>query len=105
MSRDHEVRLQAAIETNRLIQLSDDKNLTIPRSVGDRDVLDLVERGALRKDPGGGRSTSYSLVIDDGNQHYRPTSDKVQPLLADRLRRKLTSCVTDHDSRIWQGAL
>jgi Fic family protein len=32
-----------------------------------RDVLDLVERGALRKDPGGGRSTSYSLVIDDGN--------------------------------------
>jgi Fic family protein len=32
-----------------------------------RDVLDLVERGALRKDPGGGRSTSYSLVIDDRN--------------------------------------
>jgi Fic family protein len=31
-----------------------------------RDVLDLVERGALRKDPGGGRSTSYSLVIDNG---------------------------------------
>jgi Fic family protein len=30
-----------------------------------RDILDLVERGALRKDPGGGRSTSYSLVIDD----------------------------------------
>lgn len=30
-----------------------------------RDVLDLVERGALRKDPGGGRSTSYSLIIDD----------------------------------------
>ena len=29
-----------------------------------RDILDLVERGALRKDPGGGRSTSYSLVID-----------------------------------------
>jgi hypothetical protein len=26
-----------------------------------RDILDLVERGALRKDPGGGRSTSYSL--------------------------------------------
>jgi Fic family protein len=32
-----------------------------------RDVLNLVERGALRKDPGGGRSTSYSLVIDDRN--------------------------------------
>jgi Fic family protein len=27
-----------------------------------RDILDLVERGALRKEPGGGRSTSYSLV-------------------------------------------
>jgi Fic family protein len=27
-----------------------------------RDILDLVERGALRKDPVGGRSTSYSLV-------------------------------------------
>ena len=30
-----------------------------------RDILDLVERGALRKDPGGGRSTSYSLVVDN----------------------------------------
>jgi Fic family protein len=30
-----------------------------------RDILDLVERGALRKEPGGGRSTSYSLVIND----------------------------------------
>jgi hypothetical protein len=27
-----------------------------------RDILDLVKRGILRKDPGGGRSTSYSLV-------------------------------------------
>ncbi len=27
-----------------------------------RDILDLVERGVLRKDSGGGRSTSYSLV-------------------------------------------
>lgn len=27
-----------------------------------RDITDLLERGALRKDPGGGRSTSYSLV-------------------------------------------
>jgi Fic family protein len=27
-----------------------------------RDILDLVERGALHKDPGGGRSTSYSLA-------------------------------------------
>src|SRR5450631_1422846 len=28
-----------------------------------RDILDLVERGVLRKDPGGGRSTSYSLIM------------------------------------------
>jgi len=27
-----------------------------------RDILDLVERGALEKDPSGGRSTSYSLA-------------------------------------------
>ncbi len=27
-----------------------------------RDILDLLDRGALNKDPGGGRSTSYSLV-------------------------------------------
>jgi Fic family protein len=27
-----------------------------------RDILDLITRGALQKDPGGGRSTSYSLV-------------------------------------------
>jgi Fic family protein len=27
-----------------------------------RDIADLVKRGALQKDPGGGRSTSYSLV-------------------------------------------
>ena len=29
-----------------------------------RDIVDLVERGALRKDEGGGRSTSYSLVTE-----------------------------------------
>lgn len=27
-----------------------------------RDILDLIERGALQKDPGGGRSTSYSII-------------------------------------------
>jgi Fic family protein len=27
-----------------------------------RDIVDLVQRGALQKDPGGGRSTSYSLA-------------------------------------------
>ena len=26
-----------------------------------RDILDLIERGALEKDPGGGRSTSYFI--------------------------------------------
>jgi len=29
-----------------------------------RDILDLIKRGALQKDPGGGRSTSYSLLIE-----------------------------------------
>ncbi len=29
-----------------------------------RDILDLIERGALRKDPAGGRSTSYSLRME-----------------------------------------
>ncbi len=28
-----------------------------------RDMLDLIERGAIQKDPGGGRSTSYSIII------------------------------------------
>lgn len=28
-----------------------------------RDITDLIGRGALQKDPGGGRSTSYSLVV------------------------------------------
>lgn len=30
-----------------------------------RDILDLIERGALQKDLGGGRSTSYSLIVDE----------------------------------------
>ena len=29
-----------------------------------RDILDLIERGALQKDPGGGRSTSYSMYFE-----------------------------------------
>jgi Fic family protein len=28
-----------------------------------RDIVDLIERGVLQKEPGGGRSTSYTLVI------------------------------------------
>jgi Fic family protein len=33
-----------------------------------RDILNLVERGALRKDPRGGRSTGYSLVTSGDKQ-------------------------------------
>ena len=29
-----------------------------------RDIKGLINRGVLQKDPGGGRSTSYSLVED-----------------------------------------
>jgi Fic family protein len=29
-----------------------------------RDINDLIERGALQKDSGGGRSTSYSIIMD-----------------------------------------
>lgn len=36
-----------------------------------RDILDLVERGALQKNPNGGRSTSYSLVVGRGPQTNR----------------------------------
>ena len=32
-----------------------------------RDINDLIARGVLRKDPGGGRSTSYSLVLPEGS--------------------------------------
>lgn len=32
-----------------------------------RDILDLIERDILRKNPGGGRSTSYSIVEMEGN--------------------------------------
>ena len=34
-----------------------------------RDILDLVDRGILSKDPGGGRSTSYSLVQPANEQN------------------------------------
>jgi|TARA_B100000315_G_scaffold235929_1_gene251233 Fic family protein len=27
-----------------------------------RDILDLMQRGALKKNPGGGRSTSYDVI-------------------------------------------
>ncbi len=30
-----------------------------------RDILNLIDRGALQKDSGGGRSTSYSLNIEN----------------------------------------
>ena len=38
-----------------------------------RDILDLVKRGALQKDPGGGRSTSYSVVVDVRRLDTRPS--------------------------------
>lgn len=55
---------------NRLLdgfegKLTTSKWATLTKSSQDtayRDILDLIERGALRKDPGGGRSTSYSLA-------------------------------------------
>jgi len=33
-----------------------------------RDILNLIARGALKKEAGGGRSTSYSLVIENSNE-------------------------------------
>lgn len=30
-----------------------------------RDIKSLIERGALEQEPGGGRSTSYALVVDE----------------------------------------
>jgi len=33
-----------------------------------RDILDLIEQGTLTKDPGGGRSTSYSLAEPDATR-------------------------------------
>jgi Fic family protein len=37
-----------------------------------RDILDLVERGTLKKDPGGGRSTSYSFAGKTQDQLDQP---------------------------------
>jgi hypothetical protein len=40
-----------------------------------RDITDLVERGALQKGPGGGRSTSYPLVVQLApGRHWRSRS-------------------------------
>ncbi len=32
-----------------------------------RDIADLIKRGALKKDSAGGRSTSYSLIVDEAS--------------------------------------
>jgi len=37
---------------------------SVPQDTAHRDILDLIRRDVLRKDSGGGRSTSYSLVLD-----------------------------------------
>ena len=58
---------------NRLLDgfagnLTTSKWATITKCSSDtalRDILDLVERGILARNPGAGRSTSYSLVNDD----------------------------------------
>jgi Fic family protein len=53
-----------------------------------RDILDLVERGALRKEPGGGRSTSYSLVTDDqATRTLRAASELRNTVEQERLRK------------------
>lgn len=57
---------------NRLLdgfegKLTSSKWATLTKSSQDtahRDIMDLVERGALQKDESGGRSTSYSLVTE-----------------------------------------
>jgi Fic family protein len=43
-----------------------------------RDILDLVERGALQRDSGGGRSTSYSLLVDADTGSPRPTRGRAK---------------------------
>jgi Fic family protein len=56
---------------NRLLdgfegKLTSSKWAAITKSSQDtasRDINDLIKHGVLRKDAGGGRSTSYSLVI------------------------------------------
>jgi len=44
-----------------------------------RDILDLVERGALQKDSAGGRSTSYSLVPDVDTRPSRSPRARSKP--------------------------
>jgi Fic family protein len=58
---------------NRLLNgfegtLTSSKWATLTKSSQDtalRDITDLIERGILVRDPGGGRSTSYSLREQD----------------------------------------
>ena len=39
------------------------KMTTSSQDTAHRDIVDLMARGVLQKDPGGGRSTSYSLDL------------------------------------------
>jgi len=57
-------------DRNRLLdgfhgKLTTTKSATIEKCSHDtalREIQDLIEQGLLKKDPGGGRSTSYSLT-------------------------------------------
>lgn len=58
---------------NRLLDGSEGKMTTskwakiakCSQDTAHRDILDLIERGALQKEPRGGRSTCYSLVVEN----------------------------------------
>ncbi len=44
-----------------------------------RDITDLLKRGILVKDKGGGRSTSYSLIDQDNGRASRRPFDTIRP--------------------------
>ena len=73
VNRDAPINERQRLMLNRLLDgfagnLTTSKWATITKCSSDtalRDILDLVERGILARNPGAGRSTSYSLVNDD----------------------------------------
>ncbi|WP_420965331.1 Fic family protein [Bradyrhizobium sp. B120] len=50
-----------------------EKIAKVSQPTATRDINDLIKRGILQKDLGGGRSTSYSLVLSNADQSDRPT--------------------------------